>query len=83
MPVVPWDGTPLFGGKTIVIPGAQTTHMFEGGANSPVPDEVAVSAIDRTGNESRVTIAAFAKRLPVKRSQTGFSTLSSEAELMQ
>ncbi|HEX2722908.1 MAG TPA: family 10 glycosylhydrolase [Gemmatimonadaceae bacterium] len=38
--------------STIVLPGWQTTHMFEGGATSVLPDEVLVSAVDRTGNES-------------------------------
>lgn len=72
--------------STLVIPGAQETHMFDGGASAPVPDQVAISAIDRTGNESRVTIASFdsapavkptpakkqvpAKRAPVKKAVT-------------
>jgi hypothetical protein len=42
---------------TILLPGTQLTHMFAGGRTSPGPDEVAVSAVDRTGNESAVVIA--------------------------
>ena len=36
MPVVEWDGVPLFGGKTIVISGA----MFKG-RPKPVPETAA------------------------------------------
>ena len=62
---------------TEVFPGAQTMHTFEGGQ----PDEVFLSAVDRTGNESVVTRAvnpppkpatkkpAPAKRAPVKKSR--------------
>lgn len=42
---------------TLILPVAQSLHMFDGGARSMPPDEVAVSAVDRTGNESEITIA--------------------------
>jgi hypothetical protein len=46
---------------TLLLPGSQLTHMFAGGNNSPGPDEVAVSAVDRTGNESAVVMAELGK----------------------
>ncbi|MEO8192682.1 MAG: family 10 glycosylhydrolase [Gemmatimonadales bacterium] len=52
--------------STLIIPGWQTTHMFEGGATSAPPDEVAVSAVDRTGNESAATTAVFGRPPEVK-----------------
>src|SRR5205085_10885191 len=42
---------------TVLLPGAQLTHMFSSGRNSPGPDNVAVSAVDRTGNESEIVSA--------------------------
>lgn len=42
---------------TLLLPGAQLTHMFSGGRNSPGPDDVAVSAVDRLGNESAIVSA--------------------------
>ena len=42
---------------TLLLPGAQLTHMFSGGRNSPGPDNVAVSAVDRMGNESAIVSA--------------------------
>jgi hypothetical protein len=42
---------------TLLLPGTQLTHMFNGGRNSPGPDNVAVSAVDRTGNESAIVSA--------------------------
>lgn len=53
---------------TMIFPGQQTMHMFEGGAGSPAPDEVVVSAVDRTGNESAYTTAVFGP--PPKPAQT-------------
>ncbi|MEO8578187.1 MAG: family 10 glycosylhydrolase, partial [Gemmatimonadales bacterium] len=52
--------------STIILPGWQQSHMFEGGAKSAVPDEVTLSAVDRTGNESAATIANFATPAPEK-----------------
>jgi len=37
---------------TRVLPGWQRSYMFAGGRDSAAPDQVTVSAIDRTGNES-------------------------------
>lgn len=54
---------------TLTIPGWQRTHMFAGGTGSPLPDEVAVSAVDRTGNESVTTIAKFVVPAPAKRAR--------------
>jgi uncharacterized lipoprotein YddW (UPF0748 family) len=42
---------------TLLLPGSQLTHMFNGGRNSAGPDNVAVSAVDRTGNESAIVSA--------------------------
>jgi hypothetical protein len=42
---------------TVLLPGTQLTHMFPGGRASSGPDEVAVSAVDRTGNESPIVVA--------------------------
>jgi hypothetical protein len=42
---------------TVLLPGTQLTHMFPGGRTSPGPDEVAVSAVDRLGNESPIVVA--------------------------
>ena len=62
--------------STIILPGWQSSHMFEGGDKSPVPDEVMLSAVDRLGNESEAVLASFtapaeksapAKRAPAKR----------------
>ena len=44
---------------TMILPGQQTVHMFDGGTGSAAPDEVVVSAVDRTGNESAFTTAVF------------------------
>jgi hypothetical protein len=46
--------------STMILPGGQTVHMFDGGAGSSAPDQVVVSAVDRTGNESAFTTATFA-----------------------
>ncbi len=45
----------------LLLPGSQLTHMFAGGRNSAPPDDVAVSAVDRTGNESAVVSAQLGK----------------------
>ena len=47
---------------TLLLPGTQLTHMFAGGRNSAAPDEVAVSAVDRIGNESVIVIAEAASQ---------------------
>lgn len=53
---------------TQILPGIQASHFFHG-----VPEEVAVTAIDRVGNESPITIAEYGspppppKPAPVKR----------------
>ena len=52
--------------STIILPGAQTVHMFEGGSESKAPDAVFVSAVDRTGNESNARKATTG-RPPVKK----------------
>ena len=44
-------------GPRLILPGAQTSHLFEGGAKSSPPDQVAISAVDRVGNESPYTLA--------------------------
>ena len=38
--------------STLILPGSQTWHMFDGGSESSPPDAVFVSAVDRLGNES-------------------------------
>ncbi|MGH9418447.1 MAG: hypothetical protein ACRD3J_00620, partial [Thermoanaerobaculia bacterium] len=43
--------------STLLLPGTQLTHMFPGGRASAGPDEVAVSAVDRLGNESPIVVA--------------------------
>jgi uncharacterized lipoprotein YddW (UPF0748 family) len=43
--------------STLILPGSERTHVFGTEYRSAMPDEVAVSAVDRTGNESVVTIA--------------------------
>jgi uncharacterized lipoprotein YddW (UPF0748 family) len=43
--------------STLILPGSQLTHSFEGGRDSVYPDEVVVSAIDRVGNESSFAVA--------------------------
>jgi len=50
---------------TQILPGAQTMHMFDGGAASSPPDEVVVSQVDRTGNESELTTASLDRPRPV------------------
>lgn len=52
---------------TLILPGAENTHMFDGGSSVSPPDEVAVTAVDRTGNESEVTIAEYSVPAPVIR----------------
>ena len=32
MPVVPWDGQPFFGGKTLVLPGSAIARYAGGGS---------------------------------------------------
>ena len=46
--------------STLIIPGTQLSHMFAGGRTTPPPDEVVVSAVDRTGNESAMVAAGTA-----------------------
>ncbi|MEO5588271.1 MAG: family 10 glycosylhydrolase [Gemmatimonadaceae bacterium] len=41
----------------MVLPGAQRSHLFAGGEQSVAPEEVVVSAVDRTGNESEFVTA--------------------------
>ena len=63
--------------STIILPGWQQSHMFQGGANTATPTEITLSAVDRTGNESAVAAASFtplaperatpARRAPLKR----------------
>ncbi len=45
--------------STLILPGVQTSHLFEGGSKSSPPDQVAISAVDRIGNESPYTLAKF------------------------
>lgn len=49
---------------TTIFPAEQRSHMFEG---KTVPDEVVVSAVDRTGNESIGTTASFVPPRPAAR----------------
>jgi uncharacterized lipoprotein YddW (UPF0748 family) len=53
--------------STQILPGAQTMHMFDGGSESRAPDQVFVSAVDRTGNES-VAARATVGRPPAQKS---------------
>ena len=53
--------------STMILPGWQLSHMFEGGAASAAPDEIILSAVDRVGNESAQTTASFTPRTPTKR----------------
>ena len=71
--------------------------MFDGGSKVAPPDEVVVTAVDRTGNESAMATAVSgkppaAKPAPAKNrrlkgagldDQPALSTFSSDAELMQ
>ena len=50
--------------STLILPGIQSTHMFAGGASSNAPDQVVVSQVDRTGNESEDTAATFGRPKP-------------------
>ncbi len=50
--------------STLILPGSQTTHMFEGGEASNPPEQVVVSQVDRTGNESEFTTASFERPKP-------------------
>ncbi len=52
---------------TTVIPGWQRSHMFDGGATTTAPDEITLSAVDRTGNESEASKASFARPVLEKR----------------
>jgi len=52
--------------STIILPGSQTSHMFDGGSESKAPDAVFVSAVDRTGNQSQARKATIG-RPPVKK----------------
>ena len=52
--------------STLILPGTQTMHMFEGGSESKPPDAVFVSAVDRTGNESKAVKATMG-RPPARR----------------
>lgn len=47
--------------STLILPGLQATHYY-----GEEPDEVVVSAVDRTGNEGAFTIAVFTPWTPVK-----------------
>jgi hypothetical protein len=46
---------------TLILPQAQNKHMFDGGASSQPPDEVAVSVVDRVGNESQIVLAVMSE----------------------
>ena len=48
--------------NTVLLPGMQLTHMFAASSATTPPDEVVISAVDRTGNESRPTIAKVGPR---------------------
>jgi len=50
--------------STLILPGIQSTHMFDGGSASGAPDQVVVSQVDRTGNESEFTTATFERPKP-------------------
>jgi uncharacterized lipoprotein YddW (UPF0748 family) len=50
--------------STMILPGTQSVHMFDGGAASNAPDQVVVSQVDRTGNESEFTTATFERPKP-------------------
>jgi uncharacterized lipoprotein YddW (UPF0748 family) len=52
--------------STIIFPGWQQSHMFEGGANTATPNEITLSAVDRTGNESAVAVASFRPPPPAR-----------------
>ena len=49
---------------TTIFPAEQTSHMFDG---KVAPDQVTISAVDRTGNESVATTATFAPSKPAPR----------------
>lgn len=53
--------------STLVIPGWQASHMFGGGSDTATPEEVTLTAVDRTGNESEPGKASFARPAPEKR----------------
>lgn len=55
-----WVIRSRFGGdwSTLILPGSERTHIF----SSDKPDAVVVSAVDRTGNESKFTFATRVKR---------------------
>ena len=58
--------------STMILPGHQTSHMFNGGADSAPPDQVVVTAVDRTGNESTFRAATFAPpAAPARRTPAG------------
>jgi len=50
--------------STLILPGFQSTHMFDGGASSNAPDQVVVSQVDRIGNESDFTTATLERPRP-------------------
>lgn len=50
--------------STMILPGWQQSHMFDGGARSAVPDQVVLSAVDRLGNESKLSTASFRSPAP-------------------
>jgi hypothetical protein len=50
--------------STLIMPGSQSTHMFDGGTGSKPPDQVVVSQVDRTGNESEFTTATLEQPKP-------------------
>jgi uncharacterized lipoprotein YddW (UPF0748 family) len=50
--------------STMILPGNQSVHMFDGGAASNAPDQVFVSQVDRIGNESEFTTATFERPKP-------------------
>jgi uncharacterized lipoprotein YddW (UPF0748 family) len=60
--------------STLILPGAQTVHMFDAGSQATAPDAVFVSAVDRTGNESDAAKARVgrppARSAPAKRPAT-------------
>jgi uncharacterized lipoprotein YddW (UPF0748 family) len=50
--------------STLILPGAQTMHMFDASFGWTPPDHVSVSQVDRTGNESSFATATFARPRP-------------------
>ena len=56
--------------STLLLPGHQTMHMFDASFGWTAPDQVAVSQVDRVGNESAFTSATFARpSFPLRKSR--------------